>query len=378
MTKGPMQRYQSLIASGALKPDDRQLAAMQKLQNLEQALVGYAPEKKSFFVKAQKRPRGLYLWGGVGRGKSLLMDMFFNNSSVAKKQRIHFHEFIIGVHTKKTAWEKLDSAARRAHPFFVRDADEHDPIPPIAKEIFSTAHLLCFDEFQVSDIANAMLLMHLFKALIERGCVIVATSNRMPDELYKDGLNRELFLPAIASIKQSMDIFHLDSPRDFRRDQLVSAPVYYSPLGDAARTAMDSAWQRLICGGAEVAMKFNVKGRQVVIPRTARGIGRVSFDQLCGVALGAEDYLAIASNFHTLFMDDIPLLTPELRNEAKRFVTLIDALYERRVKFVCSADQEPAALYPNGHGAFEFQRTVSRLFEMSGDAYLHAALREAV
>ncbi len=370
MKKGPLPRYQTLVRDGDLRADPRQLEAVNHLQQVYLAVRNYQPDQKSFFGKRPARPKGLYLWGGVGRGKSLLMDVFFNNVPMKKKRRVHFHQFMIETHQRIADWRNMDEQSRKAHPHFQRRAEIDDPLPHVAAQIFAEAHLLCFDELQVTDVTDAMIIGRLFGRLFDLGCVVVSTSNRIPDHLYKDGINREVFLPAIDRLKAEMVIFHLDSEHDYRRGQLTSAPVYYAPLNEETRKALDQAWQAFIAGGTEEPQTFLVKGRTLTITRTARGAARVSFAQMCEQTLGAEDYLTVAENYHTVFMENIPILTPEMRNEAKRFVTFIDALYERRVKLVCSAEAEPDALYPRGTGAFEFNRTASRLLEMGSDAYL--------
>ncbi len=369
--RGPYARYKALIAKGDLQPDAAQDEAARRLDLLHGALL--KPPKPLPFWAKSAMPEGVYLWGGVGRGKSLLMDLFYNNTPLAKKRRVHFHAFMIETHAQIAQWRSLPDKARKKLPFRDKSAPLDDPIPHVAKQIASSARLLCFDEFQVSDITDAMILGRLFEALFDHGVTIVATSNRHPDDLYKDGINRQLFEPFIALLKQQLDIFHLQSAQDYRLDQLSGNPVYYHPLNQQSRAAMDKAWARVITGAQERPKMLSVRGRELTLNRTARGAARTSFQTLCKSNLGAEDYLAIAANFATLFMDDIPKLSPEMRNEAKRFVTLIDALYEAKTKFVCSADAPIDALYPQGDGAFEFARTASRLQEMQSDAYLAMA-----
>jgi len=368
---GPLQRYLDLVASGALAPDPAQRAAALRLQSLSDALGRCDRRRFGLFGAKGERPRGLYLWGGVGRGKSLLMDIFFNNTDVARKRRVHFHEFMGETHDRIAAWRGADEKTRRRH----RGANPKaldDPILPIAFDIAEDARLLCFDEFHVTDIADAMLLGRLFEALLARGVVIVATSNRHPDELYKDGLNRQLFLPFIAILKTRLDIFEVAAAQDYRLDRLIGTRVYHAPLGASADAAMDSAWSSMIAGSRESVEVIPVKGREVIAPRTARGLARFTFDELCAAPLGAGDYLAIARRYSAVFIDGIPQLAPDQRNEARRFVTLIDALYENRTKLVCSAAAAPGDLYAFGHGAFEFERTASRLIEMQTAAYLGA------
>lgn len=367
---GPWPRYERLVAERALEADSAQADAARRLQVLHDVLTAPAP-MFSFLRPKPAPPKGLYLWGAVGRGKSLLMDIFFNNTDAAAKRRVHFHEFMIETHDRIAAFRASDPRARRAMPGVNRKAPD-DPMPPVARDIAMDAQLLCFDEFQVTDIADAMILGRLFDALFSQGVVVVATSNRPPDDLYKDGLNRQLFLPFIETLKSRLDILELKAARDFRLERLTGAPVYYAPLGQAADAAMDAAWQGYICGATERREEIEVKGRRFEAPRVARSAVRMSFAELCERPLGAADYVALTRRYDTLFLDRIPRLGPEKRNEAKRFVMLIDSIYEARTKLVCSADAEPSALYPEGDGAFEFARTASRLMEMRSADYLGA------
>ena len=369
--RGPYARYKELIAKGDLQADAAQDKAARRLDLLHKELT--KTQKPFFFWRKAATPKGVYLWGGVGRGKSLLMDLFYNNTPLAKKRRVHFHAFMIETHEDIAKWRALPDKARKKHAARDKLADLDDPIPHVAKHIASKAQLLCFDEFQVSDITDAMILGRLFEALFALGVIVVATSNRPPDDLYKDGINRPLFEPFIELLKQQLDIFHLEAAQDYRLNQLSANPVYYFPLNKQSLDAMNKAWARVITGAKERPRTLIVRGRELPLKRTARDAARTSFQELCANNLGAEDYLTIAANFATLFMDDIPKLTPEKRNEAKRFVTLIDALYEAKTKFVCSADAPPEDLYPKGDGAFEFTRTASRLREMQSDVYLAMA-----
>lgn len=373
MTAGPLARYNNLVASGVLTSDPVQLRAAERLQALSDGLLARADRGfwQRLFSAPPASPRGLYLWGGVGRGKSLLMDIFYNNTPAPKKRRVHFHEFMADTHERIAAWRAASSGARREHSAYNRRAPD-DPIPLVGYDLAADANLLCFDEFQVTDITDAMILGRLFEALFAHGVTIVATSNRHPDDLYKDGINRDLFLPTIAMMKEHLDILELDAARDYRLARLQGAPVYHQPLGAQADAAMDAAWDALICGAEAQADRVMVKGRAVPIPLAARGAARARFEDLCDRALGANDYLAIARRYTTLFLDHIPQMGPDQRNQARRFVNLIDALYEARVKFVCSADAPPEALYPAGDGSFEFARTASRLIEMQSVDYLGA------
>lgn len=377
--KGPLHRYAELVAAGALADDPAQREAALRLQSLSEALIALERPRFSLFRTRPPAPRGIYLWGGVGRGKSLLMDIFFNNTGIARKRRVHFHEFMAETHDRIAAWRGSTEAARRRHAGANPKAID-DPMPPVAADIAAEARLLCLDEFQVTDIADAMLLGRLFDALLAKGAVVVATSNRQPDDLYKDGLNRQLFLPFIALLKARLEVIHLDAAQDYRLDRLSGARIYHTPIGPAADAAMDRAWTAMIAGSRERSETLHVKGREIIAPRTARGLARFTFSELCAGPLGARDYLAIARRYGTIFIDRIPTLSPEERNEAKRFVTLIDALYEARTKLVCSAAAAPHALYAAGHGSFEFERTASRLVEMQAESYLaaeHAAPAQA-
>lgn len=375
-SKGPRPRYEALLESGALSPDPAQEEAADRLQALHDALKSYSGPGKAWFGSKRTPPKGLYIWGGVGRGKTLLMDLFFNNTGFAKKRRVHFHEFMAEAHERIAAWRAKSDAEKKKHKAYNRTAPD-DPMPPVAYDLAAEALLLCFDEFHVTDIADAMILGRLFTSLFERGAVIVATSNRAPDDLYKDGLNRQLFLPFIDLLTSSLDIFEMQSARDYRLAKLTAAPVYMTPLGFGADKAMDAAWRNMISGAHERGEEIQIKGRKLVVPRTARGAARFEFPDLCEKPLGANDYLAIARRYGALFLDHIPVMGPEMRNEAKRFSTLIDTLYDAKVKLVCSADAEPEGLYSEGHGAFEFERTASRLMEMRTEAYLGAAMDSA-
>lgn len=353
----PAERYRALVAEAKLTGDPAQERVAAALEALAARLGTYEPGKKSLFGfgKKQPAPRGLYIHGPVGRGKSMLMDMFFENVTFAPKLRTHFHDFMAGVHASVKRW---------------RETDPGNEIARVAEEVRARASLLCFDEFQVQDIADAMILGRLFKALLEAGVVVVATSNRHPRELYESGINRQLFLPAIDLIEEHMDVVRLDGPIDYRLARLERARVYFTPLGKEADAALDGVWHDLtgLVHGARTELE--VVGRKLVVPEAARGVARFSFADLCVAALGPQDFLALADGFHALVVKGVPQLTPDKRNEAKRFVTLIDALYERSAKFVCTAAVPPEALYPSGDGAFEFERTASRLNEMQTPDYL--------
>ncbi|MES1156638.1 MAG: cell division protein ZapE [Alphaproteobacteria bacterium] len=357
----PLEAYEARVASGALNADADQERAAARLDALARSLARWSPE--AWFSKGET-PRGLYLWGPVGRGKSMLMDLFFEAAPVKKKQRVHFHEFMLARHA-------FMRAARE------RELGHDQLIALTAKQVADDARLLCFDEMQVTDIADAIILGRLFEQLFELDVVIVATSNRAPDDLYKNGLNRQLFLPFIALIKDKLDMVELAGPQDFRLQSLMAAPVYYTPLGPAADEAMARAWARLTLGAQPNAVTLDVGGRALTIARQAAGVAWLSFEELCARPLGAADYLELAERFHTVLLEHVPKLTPSMREEAARFRTLIDALYEAKTKLVISADAEPANLYPAGDQSFEFERTASRLMEMRSEAYLAQPRRDA-
>jgi cell division protein ZapE len=365
---GPLQAYRAMVAGGGLAPDPSQEMAAKRLQTLWEALRGYDPAaarrnsggllSRLFNRKsAAATPRGLYLVGEVGRGKSMLMDLFFASADVAPKQRIHFHRFMQTAHARVFAW-------KRANP------DGTDPIPPLADTIAGEASLLCFDEFQVNDIADAMILGRLFQALFARGVVIVATSNVAPDDLFKGQPGRDAFLPFIRLIKQHLDIVMMDSGRDFRRERMRGMRMWYVPADDFSRRALDEAFATLTGGVSPKPMTLIVTGREVVVPAAADGVARFDFAALCGVPLGPGDYLAIATNFHTLVLDEIPRLSPDNYDVARRFINLVDTLYDQRVKLIASADATPDQLYRRGENAKMFERTASRLDEMQSEDWL--------
>lgn len=363
-----LDAYNKKLEDGLIEPDSAQAEIARLMDDLEHRLENRGG--KGWFSKP-KQVKGLYLWGGVGRGKSMLMDLFFSTIEMEKKRRVHFHDFTQETHAFINEWKKLSSSERRKTGWAVKGGDD-DPIPPAAKKIAASAELLCFDEFQVTDIADAMLLGRLSDELLERHVVMVATSNRHPDDLYKNGINRQLFLPFIEHLKATHIIHEIKSDRDYRLERLTAAPVYYSPLGYASEKAMDDAWNRLTLNAQPQETHLTVNGRQLRIPCAAASVARMSFDELCNRPLGPADYLSFASHFPTALIENVPVLGPENRDAARRFVTLIDALYEAKAKVIISAEAEPDKLYVSGDGAFEFERTSSRLYEMRSADYLAA------
>jgi cell division protein ZapE len=361
-----LRQYRDRVEAGLLSDDPIQAEAAARLDDLALRLAN--PPKSGWLSKPEP-VTGLYLWGGVGRGKSMLMDLFFEDAAPKAKRRVHFHEFMAEIQDLLDIWRKMPESERRRSPWRVKSAGD-DPIPPVAKQVAAGAQLLCFDEFQVTQIADAMILARLFEQLFARGITMVATSNREPDDLYKDGINRPLFLPFIKHLKERCDIFHLASDRDYRLDRLIAAPIWYAPLGPEAEASLDEVWARLTSGAQAQHVTLTVKGRKLEVSCEAAGVARFTFQELCARPLYSRDYLTIAANFHTIILSGIPLLGPENRNEAARFVALIDALYEAKIKLVASAATEPEALYPEGDGAFEFERTSSRLHEMRSTDYL--------
>lgn len=358
--------YRRLVKEKRISPDPAQAAAVDAFARLEGELGKLKP---GLFGKPRP-PRGLYLWGPPGRGKSMLMDLFFEAAHVKAKRRTHFHVFMAQVHRLVAEWRDGDAALRKAR-FGTYKGD--DPIRPVADLIADGAKLLCFDELQVTDIADAMILGRLFEALFERGVVLVATSNRAPDDLYRDGINRQLFLPFIDMIKRRCHVVTLGGPRDFRLDRLKGARVWFSPINRENTAAFDVLWRDMTSVTREIGARIDVLGRHLDFPRAAGGLLRASFRDLCVEPLGPQDYLAIADRFSTVFLEGVPRLTTGQRNEARRLVTLIDALYEAGTKLVVLADAEPGELYPAGDGAFEFERTASRLQEMRSADYVERA-----
>ena len=361
---GVLARYQGRIDRGEIEPDPAQAEASHRLDGLSQALAGWGGRRRGLLGLLRgsrvEPPRGLYIHGSVGRGKTMLMDLLFEATAFKPKRRCHFHEFMADVH------DRIGRA---------RKADPGDPIPIVATEIAAEAGLLCFDELHVTDIADAMILGRLFKALFERDVVVVATSNVTPHDLYKNGLNRQLFLPFIDLIEERMEVIELKAAKDFRLDKLAGRQLYFSPADRAARHEMNQHWERLTGHHALAPVVLEVKGRKLQVPRASMGVARFEFAELCDRPLGAVDYLQIAHHFHTVMVDEIPILTPDRRDVARRFINLIDMLYDNRVCLIASADAEPETLYTAGDGTFLFQRTISRLTEMRSEAYLDSRAR---
>ena len=352
----PTSLYQDRVNSGELRDDPDQAPVLAELTKLHSDIEGYKPKPKwlmtGIFGSTPKPPRGLYIYGGVGRGKSMLMDLFYEAIPPRRKRRVHFHAFMQEIH----------EAMHKARQTGVEDA-----LKPVAAAIIKDSAILCFDEMQITDITDAMIVGRLFEFLFDAGVIIVTTSNRHPDELYKSGLNRSLFLPFIELIKQRLNVISLDSETDHRQQRLAGAQTYFSPLNAETQSKIDALWLDL-AGPQTRPLTLKHKGRDIILPEFKNGAARASFADLCEEALGPGDYLELAENIKVLFLTDIPILSAAKNNEAKRFVTLIDALYEAKTKVIISASASPDELYPKGKGAFEFERTASRLHEMqSGD-----------
>jgi len=362
--------YQARLNAGQLRRDAAQERVLGRLQALVERLNVARPAKTGFLARlglgrgngGASGPAGLYIWGPVGRGKSMLMDLFFEAAPVERKRRVHFHEFMLEVH------ERLH---RRRQALIEKGAPpEADPIPPFARSLAAETRLLCFDEFQVTNIADAMILGRLFATLFDEGVVVVATSNRAPDDLYRNGLQRDRFLPFIEMLKQRVEVQVLAGDEDYRLARLRDISVYISPLGAMADQKIAQAFETLTDGATGEKRVLKTQGREVVMQRWAQGVSWFTFEELCARPLGAADYIVIAEHCHTVIVQDIPRLKAERRNEAMRFITLVDELYEHKVKLVCSAAAMPQQLYTEGEGAFEFERTVSRLLEMQSRDYL--------
>jgi cell division protein ZapE len=362
---GPLNKYRKKVIDGDLNADPAQEALAEKLQNLYDALEGYEPpsatvgwrERLGLTYKRTEPLKGLYIYGDVGRGKSMLMDLFCETVPFERKRRVHFHSFLQDIHARFNA-------------FRAQNPNGGDPIPDVVKSIADDTWLLCFDELQVVNIVDAMILGRLFEGLFDRNVIILATSNRPPSDLYKDGLQREKFLPFINLITRRLDVCQLGAARDYRLERMLGMKVYHHPLGLKVNADLDRYFFELTKGYTAVADKIMVKGRVIEIPMAAAGVGKVKFENLCAEALGPADYLEIARRYHTLILEEIPRMGEALKNEAQRFITLIDALYENKVNLICSADAPPKELYSLGEGVFEFERLVSRLMEMQSEKYL--------
>jgi cell division protein ZapE len=353
-----IEGYRRRLTEHEIEPDAAQAALAARFDALETELAAYR-KKNGVLAKILGQnsvaPKGLYIWGAVGRGKTMLMDLFFEETSFEPRRRAHFHEFMADVH------DRIGNTRAKV---------PGDPIPHVAESIAKEARLLCFDEMHVTDIADAMILGRLFEALFAAGTVVVTTSNARPSELYKNGLNRQLFLPFIASLEKHMEVIELGAQKDFRLDKLSGAQLYFYPADAAAKAALDDHWKRLTGNHPGKPQVIEVKGRKVPVPMTSMGVARFGFADLCDKPLGANDYLHIAHAFHTVLIDGIPVLTPDRRDIARRFINLVDAFYDNRICLIASAAAEPSALYPKGDGSDLFQRTASRLTEMRSEAYL--------
>jgi len=359
-----LTRYLSQVESGELDSDREQELIAQHLNTLCEQLKNYEGNGGFFdriIGKQQPAVKGAYIYGGVGRGKSMLMDLFFDVLECRYKKRVHFHEFMGEVHSSIHAWRQKHKAGQ---------VDGDDPIAPVAEQIAQKARVLCFDEFIVNDITDAMILGRLFSALFEKGVIVIATSNRAPDTLYENGLNRALFLPFIATLKQRLDVLHLDHGVDYRLMHFDGLTTYYTPLGSHADDNIQRAWEQLTGNAPGTEQILKVLGRDIIIPLSAHGVARFEYSDLCEKPLGAPDYLKLARTFHTIILENIPQLNAEKRNEARRFIILVDTLYDNGVKLVISAAASPDGIYVAGKERFEFDRTVSRLLEMQSQSYL--------
>jgi len=363
-------KFNALVKAGVLSADERQLEIIGQLDELCDKLIEIEQQRDdspSLFARLfgdddkPELPKGLYLWGGVGRGKTMLMDLFFDVVPIGAKRRDHFLSFMQSVHAEIFAIRQKQKTGQVW--------EDADPILLVAQTIAQKTFLLCFDEFQVTDITDAMILGRLFEALFDKGVVVVSTSNRPPDELYKDGLNRHAFLPFIKRFKQSMKVLSLDTPIDYRIGKMAGEQVYLAPFSREADIALQRLWQQLTETAKGKREILIVQGRELVVPRAARGVARFCFAQLCEQPLGGSDYIAIASHYQTVFIEHVPILGREQSNETKRFITLIDVFYDRGIKLVLTADSMPESLYTDGIHVFEFERTISRLNEMMSAEY---------
>lgn len=368
-----LEVYRHRVSVGDLAVDPHQQMVAEHLDRLSRELDGYRAQRKpvglrALFRQVRPAPRGLYIYGDVGRGKTTLMDMFFGVVAVEHKQRVHFHAFMQDVHARIHRHRQAVKAGT---------ATGDDPIPPVAQAIAATASLLCFDEFQVSDITDAMILGRLFEAFFEYGVVIVATSNTAPADLYTNGLNRNLFVPFIRLIEERIDVLSLDGDMDYRQNHATGDDVYLTPLTPRTHARIESLWNNLSGGRSDGPVTLPVMGREVVVPRTAPGMAGFRFADLCEKPLGSGDYLAIARRFPIVFIEDVPVLDATKRNEALRFIKLIDSLYDAHVRLVISAEAEPDEIYRRGDNSSAFHRTASRLTEMRTADYWEAARETA-
>ncbi|VAW22122.1 ATPase [hydrothermal vent metagenome] len=360
--------YEKLLADGALGPDGAQYGVLQKLVELADRLDAFQSQKTTlaaFFSRRQPAPKGIYVFGDVGRGKTMLMDLFFTQVNVKRKRRVHFHQFMNEVHQSIAVIRKNQS----------RYGKDFDPVALVAAPLIKKVTLLCFDEFHVNDITNAMLLGRLFEKFFAAGVVVVATSNVAPDGLYKNGLNRELFIPFVDMLKSRCEVVHLEAAKDYRLDKLSSQPVFFFGRAEQTRRKMDRLWSDLSDGLADRSDEIRLLGRTIKVPRTLKGMARFEFEDLCANPLGARDYLAVSHAFHLLAIDGVPRFCAANSNEAKRFILLIDTLYDQRVKLMASFATSLDGLSEDPDTAFEFRRCVSRLKEMASDAYLSAKQR---
>lgn len=356
-----LSRYRDLVTRGIIAADPAQEAAAVALEAVRQRAEAWRPVRRRLFAlfagASRVAPQGLYLYGGVGRGKTMLMDLFFAAARIKAKRRVHFHQFMADVHERIAARRKVESG---------------DPIAAVAKALIAETDLLCLDELHVTDIADAMIVGRLFTALFDEGIVLVSTSNAHPEDLYRSGLNRQLFLPFVDLLQTHVVVHEVKSARDFRLDKLAGESMYFAPADASADAAMDRIWLRLTGEPSGAPASLEVKGRRIDVPKSAMGVARFTFADLCDRPLGTLDYQQIASSFHTVMIDRIPRLTADRRNEARRFINLIDTLYDKHIGLIASADCAPDELYAAGDGADHFTRTASRLVEMQSAAYLGA------